>query len=106
MRNREYDMHLRLNETEYRKLGELAQKAGVTRSVVLRKMIVGTEIKERPNVDFIDLIQSIDHLAININQIAHHANMQGDITEEEAAEAKRLVTEIRKRLYRKKEIWM
>ena len=106
MRNREYDMHLRLNETEYRKLGELVQKAGVNRSVVLRKMIMGTEIKERPNVDFIDLIQSIDHLAINVNQIAHHANMQGGITAEEAAEAKRLVMEIRKRLYRKKEIWM
>ena len=106
MRKREYDMHLRLNEAEYRKLGELAQKAGVTRSVVLRKFIMGTEIKERPNVDFIDLIQSIDHLAINVNQIAHHANMQGGITAEEATEAKRLVTEIRKRLYRKKEIWM
>ena len=37
MRNREYDMHLRLNEAEYRKLGELAQKAGVARSVVLQK---------------------------------------------------------------------
>ena len=99
MRNREYDMHLRLNEAEYRKLGELAQKAGVTRSVVLRKFIMGTEIKERPNVDFIDLIQSIDHLAINVNQIAHHANMQGGITAEE-------VTEVRQRLYWKKEIWM
>ena len=99
-------MHLRLNEAEYRKLGELAMKAGVTRSVVLRKMIMGTEIKERPNVDFIDLIQSIDHLCINVNQIAHHANVQGGITADEAAEAKRLVTEIRKRLYWKKEIWM
>ena len=69
-------------------------------------MIVGTEIKERPNVDFIDLIQSIDHLAINVNQIAHHANKQGGITAEEAAEAKRLVTEVRQRLYWKKEIWM
>ena len=106
MRNREDDMHLRLNETEYRKLGELAQKAGVTQSVVLRKMIVGTEIKERPNVDFIDLVSTIDHLCINVNQIAHHANVQGGTTSEEAAEAKRLVTEIRKRLYWKKEIWM
>ena len=106
MRNREYDMHLRLNETEYRKLGELAQKAGITRSVVLRKMIMGTEIKERPNVDFITLVSTIDHLCINVNQIAHHANAQGGITAEEAAEAKRLVTEIRKRLYWKKEIWM
>ena len=105
MRNREYDMHLRLNEAEYRKLGVLAQKAGVTRSVVLRKMIMGTEIKERLNVDFIDLIQSIDHLAINVNQIAHHANMQGGITAEEAAEAKRLVTEIRRRLYSRRDIF-
>ena len=105
MRNREYDMHLRLNEAEYRKLGELAKKAGVTKSVVLRKLIMGTEIKERPNVDFIDLIQSIDHLAINVNQIAHHANMQGGITAEEAAEAKRLVTEIRRRLYSRRDIF-
>ena len=106
MRNREYDMHLRLNETEYRKLGELAQKAGITRSVVLRKLIMGTEIKKRPNVDFITLVSTIDHLCINVNQIAHHANAMGGITAEEAAEAKRLVTELRKRLYRKKEIWI
>ena len=51
MRNRQYETHLRLNEAEYRKLGELAQKAGVTRSVVLRKLIMGAEIKERPMVD-------------------------------------------------------
>ena len=105
MRNRQYETHLRLNEVECCKLGELAQKAGVTRSVVLRKMIMGTEIKERLNVDFIDLIQSIDHLAINVNQIAHHANMQGGITAEEAAEAKRLVTEIRRRLYSRRDIF-
>lgn len=73
---------------------------------MLRKLIMGTEVKERPNVDFIDLIQLIDHLCINVNQIAHHANVQGGITAEEAAEAKRLVMEIRKRLYWKKEIWM
>ena len=106
MRNRQYEMHLRLNEAEYRKLGELAQKAGITRSVVLRKLIMGTEIKERPNVDFMTLVSTIDHLCINVNQIAHHANVQGGITAEEAAEAKRLVTEIRKRLYLKKDIWM
>ena len=106
MRNREYDMHLRLNETEYRKLGELAQKAGITRSVVLRKMIIGTEIKERPDVDFMTLVSTIDHLCINVYQIAHHANAQGGITADEAAEAKRLVKEIRQRLYWKKEIWM
>ena len=106
MRNRQYETHLRLNEKEHKKLGELAKKASVTKSAVLRKLIMGTEVKERPNVDFIDLIQSIDHLAISVNQIAHHANMQGGITAAESAEAKRLVTEIRKRLYLKKDIWM
>lgn len=106
MRNRQYETHLRLNEKELKKLCELAKKAGVTKSAVLRKLIMGTEVKERPNVDFIDLIQLIDHLCINVNQIAHHANVQGGITAEEAAEAKRLVMEIRKRLYWKKEIWM
>lgn len=106
MRNRQYETHLRLNEKEHKKLCELAKKAGVTKSAVLRKLIMGTEVKERPNVDFIDLISTIDHLCINVNQIAHHANMQGGITAEEAAEAKRLVTEVRQRLYWKKEIWM
>ena len=52
------------------------------------------------------LVSTIDHLCINVNQIAHHANVQGGVTADEAAEAKRLVTEIRKRLYWKKEIWM
>lgn len=105
MRKRQYDLHLRLNEAEHRKLDELASKAGVTRSTIMRKLIMGTEIKERPNVDFFDLRQSIHYLANNVNQIAHHANMQGGITAEEAAEAKRMITEIRKRLYYRKDIW-
>ena len=105
MRKRQYDMHLRLNEKEHRKLDELASKAGVTRSTVMRKLIMGEKIKERPNVDFFDLRQSIHHLANNVNQIAHHANIQGGITADEAAEAKRIVTEIRKRLYSREDIW-
>ena len=41
MRNRQYETHLRLNEKEHKKLCELAKKAGVTKSAVLRKPLIG-----------------------------------------------------------------
>lgn len=84
-----------MNDDEYHQLHSLADKAGVTCSTVLRKLIMEKEIKERPNVDFIDLRQSIDHIGININQIAHWANANGGITPEQFEEAKKLLAEVK-----------
>ncbi|MCR5610338.1 MAG: MobC family plasmid mobilization relaxosome protein [Clostridiales bacterium] len=92
---RNHNATLRLSDEEYRALAEMAKRAGVSHSTLLRKLIMGKEIKERPNVDFIDLRQSIDHIGININQIAHWANANGGITPEQFEEAKKLLAEVK-----------
>ena len=97
---------LRLNDAEYSKLTELAKKAGVSHSTILRKFIMNEPIKERPNVDFFDLRQAIDHIGINLNQIAHWANANGGISEENTAEALRLMKEIKATIRRWSEKWL
>ena len=86
---------LRLNDEEYRKLTELAKSAGISHSTVIRKLILGKEIKERPDVDFLELRQAVDHIGININQIAHWANANGGITPEQFEEAKKLLSDVK-----------
>lgn len=84
-----------VNEQEKSKLDELCRKTGLGYGALIRKFIMGKEIKERPNVDFIDLRQSIDHIGININQIAHWANANGGITPEQFEEARKLLAEVK-----------
>ena len=84
-----------VNEQEKSKLDELCRKTGLRYGALIRKFIMEKEIKERPNVDFIDLRQSIDHIGININQIAHWANANGGITPEQFEEAKKLLAEVK-----------
>lgn len=86
---------LRLNDEEYRKLTDLSKEAGITHSTVIRKLILGKEIKERPNIDFLELRQAVDHIGININQIAHWANANGGITPEQFEEAKKLLSDVK-----------
>ena len=92
---RKHYFTLRLSDDEYRKLTELAEKAGVTYSTVIRKLILGEEIKERPDVDFLEFRQAVDHIGVNINQIAHWANANGGITAEQFEEAKKLLSDVR-----------
>lgn len=95
MRARRKPIQIYLNESEWIKLEELSKKTGLSYSGLIRNLITGKTVKERPNVDFIDLRQSIDHIGININQIAHWANANGGITPEQFKEAKKLLAEVK-----------
>lgn len=67
----------------------------MTSATILRKFIMNEEIKERPDVDFLELRQAVDHIGININQIAHWANANGGITPEQFEEAKKLLSDVK-----------
>ncbi|MBR5949468.1 MAG: MobC family plasmid mobilization relaxosome protein [Clostridia bacterium] len=106
MRKRPLQLLVMVSEQERKQLDELCQKTGLKYSVLIRKMISETKIKERPNVDFFDLRQAIDRIGNNLNQIAHWANANGGISEENTAEALRLMKEVKATIRRWSELWL
>lgn len=95
MRARRKPVQIYLNDSEWIKLEELSKKAGLSFSGLIRNLITGKTVKERPNVDFLELRQAVDHIGININQIAHWANANGGITPEQFEEAKKLLADVK-----------
>lgn len=95
MRTRPLQLLVMVNEQERKKLDELCKRTGMCYAALIRNLIMGVEIKERPNVDFLELRQAVDHIGININQIAHWANANGGITPEQFEEAKKLLSDVK-----------
>lgn len=101
MRSRKYQPHIYLNETEYNQLEKLSQKTGMTINTVIRKLIMGAELSERPNRDYRTLARAVDRIGVNINQIAHMANITRRVGNEEI---QRLLEEFRS-LQKEIEAW-
>ena len=95
MRTRPLQLLVMVNEQERARLDELCKQTGLCYSALIRNLIMGVEIKERPKVDFLEFRQAVDHIGININQIAHWANANGGITPEQYDEAKKLLKDVK-----------
>ena len=75
MRNsKRYDLCLRLYAPEAARLKEDAKQCGLSRSVYLRRLILGAEVKARPSEEIKKLRTEIHHIGNNINQIARSVN--------------------------------
>ncbi len=86
-----------LNETEYEKLERLSQFSNINHSTVIRKLIMGKEIRERPNMDFLSLATEVNWLGTNLNQIAHRANLM-QLTSDDLTEAKEILKTVESRI--------
>ena len=63
-----YKLCLRLNEEERERLERDAQRCGLTRNAYLRRLITGSEVRERPNQEIKALRTEIHQIGNNINQ--------------------------------------
>lgn len=97
MRTRNRAVQVYLNETEYEKLERLSQFSNINHSTVIRKLIMGKEIRERPNMDFLSLATEVNWLGTNLNQIAHRANLM-HLTSDDLTEAKEILKAVESRI--------
>ena len=97
MRTRNRAVQVYLNEKEYEKLEKLSQFSNINHSTVIRKLIMGKEIRERPNMDFLSLVTEVNWLGTNLNQIAHRANLM-QLTSDDLAEAKEILKAVESRI--------
>lgn len=73
MRNnstRPHEVHLRLNEEEYRALEKNRAKCRLTQQAYLRKLCLDVQPKEQPPVDFFRVLKELQRIGNNFNQIA------------------------------------
>ena len=79
---------LRLNSAEYAHLKQLSTDTGLKMEPVIRRLIVGVELRPRPPDELAELLRQLSGMAVNINQIAKVANASGFVRMEDIAQIK------------------
>ena len=74
---------LRLDSTEYAHLKQLSIDTGLKMEPVIRRLIVGAELRPRPPGELPELLRQLSGMAVNINQIAKVANASGFVRMED-----------------------
>jgi len=97
--NDKYELCLRLNEAEKEQLEMNAAKCSLSKSVYLRRLIMGTEVKARPGNEIKELRTEIHKIGSNINQIARSVNT-GQATPELAEKSLFLLGKVYEMMYR------
>ena len=87
----------RLTEEEWQKLRKLCAVSGLPVSAVLRELICGVTIRQRPPKELHDLYTEINRIGTNINQIARKANA-GFATKDDMRELKFLMRAVEQRM--------
>lgn len=94
-----------LSEEENKAMTELCQKTGLSRANLLRKFIMSQPIKERPNVDFLELENEIYQIGNNFNQLVRRANRLGTVSDSDIKEAQRVYNKVHRLLREWEKTW-
>ncbi len=77
MAKRVFRTEIRLTKEEDALLNRNAERAGLSKSVFIRKAITGAEIRELPPVDYFEVLKHLRQINNNMNQLAVRANYLG-----------------------------
>ena len=105
MRKRSIPIQVYLNEEEYAKLKQLSRNSGFSMTKVIRRMIVGEELRDLPDVDFRELARAVDRIGNNYNQLAYRANRTGMVGNDDWLQSHLLLTQIRQEIETWKRQW-
>lgn len=74
MKNRNYEIKVRLTQAEMVHLTRLVSASGLSRENYLRKLISGVVPREAPPPDFFAMMRELHYIGNNLNQIAMKAH--------------------------------
>lgn len=74
MKNRNYEIKVRLTQAEMVHLTRLVSASGLSRETYLRKLISGVVPREAPPPDFFSMMRELHYIGNNLNQIAMKAH--------------------------------
>ena len=86
MRKREHAFILRLNNDEMHHLKKQVAKSGLSREVYIRKLVMGREIKERPQLDCVELLKEVRAQGRLLTAVVQDALEHGTVTEPQVTE--------------------
>lgn len=77
----------RLSDGELAKLKNRVYKSRLSQEAYLRQLINGLVPQDAPPIDYFAMMRELNAIGNNMNQIAHAANVAGDVHHEGYAEA-------------------
>lgn len=93
MTRRKIKIDLRLSEDEAALLNDDVARSGLSREAYLRALMRKMPLKERPPMEFVEVLRSLDRIGGNLNQIAKVANAKGFVDTAAYWENERLLEE-------------
>ena len=83
MRKRNNPVQIYLDDAELKRLDDWSAAANMSRSNYIRQLIAGFQPVEFPPVEYRQVIDELQHIGINMNQLAAKAHSLGFIDEPE-----------------------
>ena len=81
--NRTHLIKAYLNDSEYERFCRMAEATKRTNSDLVRRLLQTSVFVEFPPVEYREIIDQLEHIGINLNQLAYKANSLGFIDEPE-----------------------
>jgi len=75
--NRTYRIEFYVNEKEYKEILKKQSQTRLTKSALMRNLIMGLDIRPKPTEKIIEIYRLVANIANNTNQIAKIANATG-----------------------------
>ena len=79
MRKRYIRKDIMLNEIENKKLIADCQRCKLSYGEYFRKLLMNEQIKEKPGIEFYEVMKQLSKIGVNLNQIPKKANQTGKI---------------------------
>lgn len=100
MRKRNVQILFRMTEEEAEHLYELVRKSGYSKEALLRAMVKGYRLCEKPAPEFYKILRELSAIGNRINQLAAKANalhyIDTPMLQEEAVRWRQFQTDVRK----------
>ena len=80
-----------MNEKEKEHLDKQVEMSGINKSVSLRDLIMGVNLKPQPPDEYYKVVKLLSNFTNNVNQIARHANTAGYIEPKELQDIKSMI---------------
>ena len=81
-----HQLHVMLNEKEYANLKEQQRRSGLSTSNLIRSLLAGLEIRERPTEATMAVCRALKAIGNNLNQLTWAANCGAPISAEQMEE--------------------
>ncbi|MBQ3662640.1 MAG: hypothetical protein II914_00755 [Clostridia bacterium] len=99
-------LHVLLSEEESEKIETLCSLSGLSYTMLIKKLLLSQEIRQRPDVNFYLLARSVDRLNSSLNLTVRKIYGENTVTDGDMKEALRIMKEVRSEIEEWKKKWL